>query len=97
MTPDERQEITQFVARAQEQTLGAVAQAMAVVVARLAWHVNQHEALRADLREFVRDFRPDPAGGAEGERMHSMIDATLRTLLTRLSEIPDLENPPPDD
>ncbi|MBL8383815.1 MAG: hypothetical protein JNM90_12100 [Burkholderiales bacterium] len=96
MTPEEREEITQLVKGAQEQVLAAVAQANAVVVARLAWHTRQHESLRADLRAFVRDFRPDPAAGAAGARLHSMIDATLRTLLLRLSEIPDLENPADD-
>ncbi len=94
MTDDEKQQIAQLVMDAQGLTISAVSQAMAVVVARLAWHVHAHEKLRADLKEFLRDFAPDKPGDPGNELMHSMIEAVLRKILLRLSEIPDLENPP---
>lgn len=96
MTDEEKREISQFVTDAQALTLNAVSQALAVVTARLAWHVDAHEKLRADLRDFLRDFKPDVPGDKLSEAMHSMIDTVLRQHLLRLSEIPDLENPPDD-
>ena len=93
MTDDEKQQIVKLVMDSQAMTLSAVSQAMAIVAARLAWHVGSHEKLRADLRTFLRDFTPDDPDDATGVRMHSMVDAVLRNILQRLSEIPDLENP----
>ncbi len=43
MTDDEKQQIAQLVMDAQGLTVSAVSQAMAIVVARLAWHVHSHE------------------------------------------------------
>ena len=96
MTDEEKQQIVQLVMDAQGVTVSAVSQAMAIVVARLAWHVHSHEKLRADLKEFLRDFAADKPGDTTSELMHSMIEAMLRKILLRLSEIPDLENPPSD-
>lgn len=97
MTEDEKRDIEKFVGDTQAMTVSAVAQAMAIVLARLAWHLGSHEKLRADLRTFLRDFAPDRPEDATSVRMHAMMDAILRQSLLRLSEIPDLENPPPDD
>ena len=96
MTDDEKQQLAKLVMDSQAMTLSAVSQAMAIVVARLAWHVGSHEKLRADLRTFLLDFTSDDPDDATGVRMHSMVDAVLRNILQRLSEIPDLENPPSD-
>ena len=96
MTEEEKQQIAQLVMDAQGLTISAVSQAMAIVVARLAWHVHSHEKLRADLKEFLRDFAPDKPGASRNELRHSMIEAMLRKMLLRLSEIADLENPPND-
>lgn len=96
MTDDDKKQIAQLVMDAQGLTVSAVSQAMAIVVARLAWHVHSHEKLRADLKDFLRDFAPDKPVDAGSELMHSMIEAILRKTLLRLSEIPDLENPPND-
>ena len=96
MTEEEKKQIAQLVLDAQALTVSAVSQAMAIVVARLAWHVHSHEKLRADLKDFLRDFAPDKPGDPGNELMHSMIESILRNTLLRLSEIPDLENPPGD-
>jgi len=96
MTDDDKKQIAQLVMDAQGLTVSAVSQALAIVVARLAWHVHAHEKLRADLKDFLRDFAPHKPADAGSELMHSMIEAMLRTILLRLSEIPDLENPPSD-
>jgi hypothetical protein len=96
MTDEEKREISQFVTDAQALTLNAVSQSLAVVVARLAWHVDAHEKLRTDLREFLRDFKPDKPEDQTSVMMHSMMSVVLRQMLLRLSEIPDLENPQND-
>ena len=96
MTEEEKKQIAQLVLDAQALTVSAVSQAMAIVVARLAWHVHSHEKLRADLKDFLRDFAPDKPDDPGNELMHSMIESILRNTLLRLSEIPDLENPPGD-
>lgn len=96
MTDEEKREISQFVTDAQALTLSALSQSLAVVVARLAWHVHAHEKLRADLRDFLRDFKPDRPDDQTSVMMHSMMTAVMRQMLLRLSEIPDLENPPND-
>lgn len=93
MTEEEKRDIEKFVGDTQAMTVSAVGQATSIVLARLAWHLGAHEQLRADLRNFLRDFAPDRPGDAASVRMHSMIDAILRQSLLRLSEIPDLEDP----
>lgn len=93
MTEDDKHAIETFVSEAQRMTLAALAQANAIAFARLAWHGGHHEKLRADLRRFLSEFKPDHPDDPVSMRMHAMIEAALRQMLLRLSEIPDLENP----
>lgn len=96
MTPEEKREIGQYVMDMQSRTLSAVTQAVSIAMARLAWRSGQHEGLRGDLRDFLREFKPDKPDDPENRLMHQMIEHVLRGVLLRLSEIPDLENPPED-
>lgn len=95
MTEDDKHAIETFVGDAQQMTLAALAQANAIAIARLAWHAGHHEKLRADLRAFLAGFKPDRPDDPAALRLHAMIEAAMRQMLLRLSEIPDLENPEP--